>query len=51
MADNNTPSKFNYQDFVKFIKRYERENKKNKIKENYVNPYKYKKVFKKDKKQ
>lgn len=47
---NNRNIELKYKDFVLFMKRYERDNKRQKLKEKYVNPYKYRKVFNKDKK-
>jgi len=47
MEKNVLKSKLTYNDFVNFMKRYERENKKKTIKETSKNPYKYIKVFNK----
>lgn len=44
--------KFSYTDFISFMKRYLNEStsqKGKKVKKKYTNPYKYKKVFNKDK--
>ena len=43
-------SKLDYKEFVVYMRRYERENKRQSLKEKYSNPYKYKRVFSKDKK-
>lgn len=48
MADVSLP-KMTYREFVSFMDRYNKENKKREKKETYKNPYKYKKVFNKDK--
>lgn len=46
---NKTPgSKMSYVEFLKYMKRYEKENKRQSIKEKHSNPYTYKRVFKKD---
>lgn len=46
----NISSKMSYQDFINFMRRYERDSKRRIIKEERKNPYKYISVFKKDKK-
>ena len=43
-------SNFSYQDFVGFMKRYQKESKKRFVKVKNISPYKYKKVFDKDRK-
>lgn len=43
-------SNFSYQDFVGFMKRYQAESAKRFVKVKNNSPYKYKKVFNKDRK-
>lgn len=48
-AKNTLKAKQDYNEFVNFMRRYERENKRQVLKEKYKNPYKWKKVFTKEK--
>lgn len=53
MADNSSKDilskKMTYNEFLAFMDRYNRDIKKREKKENFKNPYKYKRVFNKDK--
>lgn len=53
MEDGNSKkeiSKITYRDFLNFMRRYKKDQEKHEFKEKRTNPYKYKKVFNKDKK-
>lgn len=49
MATEVNLSKMTYREFVAFMDRYNKDIQKRTKKESYKNPYKYKKVFNKDK--
>ena len=47
--DNEISSKFTYKRFVEYMQRYEKDKKRKSLKEKHNNPYKYTRVFNKDK--
>lgn len=49
MATDNALPKMTYREFVSFMDRYNKDSKRKNKKEAYKNPYKYKKVFNKEK--